>query len=195
MKDSISVECPLGNITVEISSDSVANLDILRDNIINWYEGFASWMQNEGKQVNTTAFRYVDTDSMTSTAQTRKRVKKAYTTPILEVCIGGEIHRFIATVSDDFRRNGPTDWTDEDIAELITLRDGIESIEWMLEQLEPCTKSCIFQKHYNQLKSILDDLLQPTYEDMDEDYRSHVKCPLPEYQDKYCGGQKSQERK
>ena len=184
MKDSISVECPLGNISVEISSDSVANLDILRDNIINWYEGFASWMQNEGKQVNTTAFRYVDTDS--STAQVRKQVKKAYTTPVLEVRIGDEIHRFVATVSNDYKPS-PTDWTDEDVADLITLRDGIESLEWVLETIGPYTKSYIFKERYDQLKSLLDDLLQPTYDDMDKDYRDYVKCPVPEYQNKYCG--------
>ena len=195
MKDSISVECPLGNITVEISSDSVANLDILRDNIINWYEGFASWMQNEGKQVNTTAFRYVDTDSVTSTARTRKQVKKAYTTPVLEVRIGDEIHRFIATVSDDFRRSGPTDWTDEDVAELSALRDGIESIEWTIEQLEPCIKSCMFQHHYEQLKLVLAKVLQPAYDALDKEYREYLKGklnslygkPLPRFESLPCG--------
>lgn len=128
---------------------------------------------------------YHDCDEENEREKIGKR-KKCYEHPTLEVYINGKLHRFTAVVSNDYKPS-PTNWTDEDVAELITLRDGIESIEWMLEQLEPCTKSCLFMKHYEQLKSLLDDVLQPAYDDLDKSYREQVDCPLPEYQDKYCG--------
>lgn len=95
MKDGISIKTSMATIDINLTANDVQTLNILRDSLIGWYEGFCTDCLDNGISCETTFSREETHKSevkQTETAKTRKHVYdmfkhfKAVTTTACKEC-------------------------------------------------------------------------------------------------------------